>query len=89
VNRLARLGLLIISASPVLTVAGTPDEDETRTRPWLNMALAPPVLPYSSFMVELGITSTRPSFPRETTALEPLAVVTVLPEEIAEFSFAG
>src|SRR5215212_6469042 len=74
--------LLSATAAPslVVTVALTPDEDETRTRPDSSMALTPVSLKLS-LRLDSGKTSTRPSLPRLTTALEPLAVVTVLSEK--------
>jgi hypothetical protein len=59
--------------------AAMPDEDETRTRPESSMPVTPVSLKLS-FRLEFGSTSTRPSLPRLTTALEFAAVVTVLSE---------
>src|ERR1043165_8980802 len=65
--------------SLVVTVAATPDEDETRTRPDSSMPLSP-VLVKLSLRLEFGRSSTRPSLPRLTTALEFCEVVMVLSE---------
>jgi hypothetical protein len=66
--------------SSVEMVALTPVEDETRTRPALSMPLTPESVKLS-FRLEFGSSSTRPSFPRLTTALEFCPVVTVLSEK--------
>src|SRR5215212_9977318 len=66
--------------SLVVTVALTPEEVERRTRPWESMPVTPVSLKLS-LRLEFGRTSTRPSLPRLTTALEFCAVVTVLSEK--------
>jgi hypothetical protein len=87
VNSFRPLAVAEISASFV--VALTPDDDETRTRPWESIAKETRVSVKLSFIVDSGNTSTLPSFPKLTTALDLAAVVTVLSEntgapEVAE-----
>jgi hypothetical protein len=71
--------LLSATAEPslVMTLAATPVEVEKRTFPASSAPVTVPSLKVS-LRLDSGITSTRPSLPRLTTALEPFAVVTVL-----------
>src|SRR3712207_608406 len=73
---------LSATAEPSLveTAALTPEEDETRTRPESSMPVTPDSLKLS-LRLEFGSTSTRPSLPRLTTALEFCPVVIVLSEK--------
>src|SRR5204862_85142 len=71
-----------------VTVAATPDELDTRAWPADNVTT---MLPdeNTSVALESASTSTRPSFPRLTTAFEPAAAAITAPDMIVELETAG
>ena len=73
-------GLLLLAVTfPALGLADKPAGVDKRTRPASSMQVTLPSVKLS-LTDDSGKTSTRPSLPRLTTALEPFAVVTVLSE---------